>query len=105
MLSSMAHTNPGHNRAIMPYVVNVQSRRLDSMRSRVVIPLMRLARPREAGPRLNPEFMVRAGTLFLHVLPLFAAPLSVPGPVVASLAADDDASRTAIDAVITPAFG
>ena len=100
------NTNPGHNRAIMPYVANVQSRRSDSMRSKVVIPLMRLARPREAGPRLNREFMVRAET----VPPCACAlrrPLSVLGTVVASLAADDDASRiiAAIDAVITSAFG
>jgi hypothetical protein len=77
------------------------------MRSRVVIPLMRQARPRDAEPRLNPEFMVRAGTLFLQVLARFAALLSALGPVVASLAADDDASRiiAAIDPVITLAFG
>ena len=27
------HANPGRNRGMMPYVVNVQSRVLDSMRS------------------------------------------------------------------------
>jgi hypothetical protein len=38
---------------------------------------------------------------------MFAAPVPVLGPVVASLAADADASRiiAAIDAVITQAFG
>ena len=101
------HANPGRNRAIMPYVVNVQSRILDSMRSRVVIPLMRLPRPPDAEPRLNPEFVVRAESVFLDPLALFAAPVASLGPVVASLAADDDASRiiAAIDAVITQAFG
>lgn len=91
----------------MHYVVNVQSSRLDSMRSRIVIPLMRLPRPRDAEPRLNPDFAIQAETLFLDPLALFAAPVKALGPVVASLAADDDASRiiASIDAVITQAFG
>jgi toxin CcdB len=101
------HINPGRNRSIMPYVVNVQTRRLDDSRTRVVIPLIRLARTSNIEPRLTPEFVVKEEILVLDPLGMFAAPLSALGPVVASLSADADASRiiAAIDAVITQAFG
>jgi toxin CcdB len=101
------HINPGRNRSIIPYVVNVQTRRLDASRTRVVIPLIRLARTSNIEPRLTPEFVVKGETLVLDPLGMFAAPLLALGPVVASLSADADASRiiAAIDAVITQAFG
>jgi toxin CcdB len=101
------HANPGRNRSIIPYVVNVQSRRLDSARTRIVIPLIRLSRQSDAEPRLTPEFVIGSEALRLDPLGLFAAPVTALGPVVASLAADADASRIigAIDAVITQAFG
>ena len=101
------HVNPGRNRSVIPYVVNVQTRRLDSARTRIVIPLTRLPRPGDIEPRLTAAFVIRGETLFLGPLAMFAAPVPVLGPVVASLAADADASRiiAAIDAVITQAFG
>jgi toxin CcdB len=101
------HVNPGRNRAVIPYVVNVQTRRLDIAHTRIDIPLTRLARAGDIEPRLTPAFVIQAETLFLDPLTMFAAPVSALGPVAGSLAADSDASRiiAAIDAVITQAFG
>ena len=101
------HTNPGRNRATIPYVVNIQSRRLDAVGTRVVVPLVRSSHPRNADQRLVPSFQVLSEVLFLNPLALFTAPLSALGPVVASLADDKDAGRiiAAIDEVISQAFG
>ena len=101
------HTNPGRNRAIIPYVVNVQSRRLDGAGTRVVVPLVRSSDPRNADQRLIPAFQVLSEILFLNPLALFTAPLSALGPAVASLADDKDAGRiiAAIAEVISRAYG
>jgi toxin CcdB len=101
------HTNPGRNRAVIPYVVNVQSHRLEGAGTRIVVPLVRSSDSRNADPRLIPSFQVLAETLFLNPLALFTTPLSALGPVVASLAADPDAGRiiAAIDEVISQAYG
>ncbi len=101
------HENPGRNRAIIPYVVNIQSRRLDAAGIRVVVPLVRSTGPRNSEPRLTPKFTILSESLCLHPLAMFAAPLSALGPVVASLAGDDEAGRiiAAIDEVISQAYG
>jgi toxin CcdB len=101
------HVNPGRNRAVIPYVVNVHTSRLDTSHTRIVIPLTRLPRAGDIEPRLTPAFVIQAETLFLDPLAVFAAPVLVLGSVACSLAADGDASRiiAAIDAVITQAFG
>jgi toxin CcdB len=101
------HINLGRNRSTVPYVVNVQSRRFDAAGTRLVAPLMRQAGLRDADPGLAPKFVIRIDSVFLNPLLLFAAPVSALGPVVASLSADQDASRiiAAIDQVISQAFG
>ena len=101
------HVNPGRNRSVIPYVVNIQSRRLDGAGTRVVVPLVRSPNPRNSDPRLIPQFLILSETLSLNPLAIFTAPVSALGPVVASLANDKDASRiiTAIDEVITQAYG
>jgi hypothetical protein len=68
---------------------------------------MRIPRPKDAEPRLTPELVVADDSLFLDPLSIFAAPVAALGPVVASLSADEDASRiiAAIDQVISQAFG
>jgi toxin CcdB len=101
------HTNRGRNRAAIPYLVNVQSRRYDRAGSRVVAPLLRLPKLDGIEPALMPKFEIRGEQLVLSPLHLFTAPASGLGAVVASLAADEDASRivAAIDALITQAYG
>jgi len=62
---------------------------------------MRLPALRDAEPRLTPRYLIQ------DELPVFTAPVSALGPVVASLAADEQAGRViaAIDAIITQAYG
>ncbi len=100
------HGNPGRNRLEVPFVVVVQSRRFDTAGTRLVAPLIRPSGSRSAEPRLSPEFVILSDIVVLDPLLIFAAPVTALGPVIASLAADDDASRiiAAIDAVITQAF-
>jgi toxin CcdB len=101
------HINLGRNRTMVPYVVNVQSRRFDAAGIRLVAPLMRQAGLRDADPGLAPKFMIQTDSVFLNPLLIFAAPVAALGPVVASLSADEDASRiiAAIDQVFSQAFG
>jgi toxin CcdB len=101
------HSNLGRNRSSIPYLVNVQSRRHDAAGTRVVAPLMRLPSLREPKPRLSPKFVIRDEQLVLNPLLMFTAPVPALGPVVASLSADNDASRiiAAIEEVITQAYG
>ncbi len=101
------HSNPGRNRQAFPYVVSVQSRRFDGAASRVVIPLARSSGPPDADRRLMPQFVVGSEILFLDPLAMFAAPLAVLGPVVASLAGDPEAGEiiAAIDEVISRGYG
>ena len=101
------HANLGRNRANIPYLVNVQSRRYHAALTRIVNPLMRLPALRDADPRLVPEFLIGGESLTLNPLLIFATPVSALGPAAGSLAADGDAGRiiAAIDAVITQAFG
>jgi toxin CcdB len=100
------HINLGRNRSSVPYVVTVQSRRFDAAGTRLVAPLMRPSGYR-AEPGVAPKFVIRTAPVLLNPLLLFAAPVSALGPVVASLSADQDASRiiAAVDQVISQTFG
>jgi hypothetical protein len=62
---------------------------------------------RDADPPLTPKFVIRDEQLVFNPLLLFTALVGALGPVIESLAGDDDTSRiiAAIDALITQAFG
>ncbi len=101
------HLNKGRNRASVPHFVNVQSRRLDNLRTRLVVPLLRPPGPVGGEPRMAPEFAIQSETLGLGAFELFTAPASALGPVIASRSGDAGATRiiSATDEVITRAFG
>jgi toxin CcdB len=101
------HINLGRNRSSVPYVVTVQSRRFDAAGTRLVAPLMRPSGLPGAEPGVAPKFVIQTAPVLLNPLLLFAAPVSALGPVVASLSADQDASRiiAAVDQVISQTFG
>ncbi len=77
------HANPGRNSAIVPCVVNIQSRRIDASATRIVGPLVRPPEPRDSEPWLPPRFIIGSETAYLDPLTLFAAPAAALGPVVA----------------------
>jgi toxin CcdB len=101
------HANTGQNRAHIPYVVVIQSRRFDEARTRLVAALRTAPRGTVADPGITPRFRIEGRSVLLDPLQIVAIRRSVLGRLVASLA--DDASSSAIinaiDAVITRAYG
>ena len=101
------HANTGQNRADIPYVVVIQSRRFEQARTRLVAALRTAPRGAVADPTLTPRFRVEGKAVILDPLQIVAIRRSSLGRQVASLA--DDASSNAIinaiDAVITRAYG
>ena len=96
------HRNAGRNRVAVPYVVVVQSARLDGLPTRVVIPLVIPSQPYQRDPRLAPSFWVERREVVAHAWETQTIPRIALGSLLASLA--DDASAGAIvgatDAVI-----
>ena len=102
------YRSPARSRATVPFVVDIQSRRFDSLPTRVVIPLMAFrAQPGDEGLSLTPELHVNGRLVFLNPLEVQTLRRSLLGKPVASLA--DDASSgaiiNAIDSMISRAYG
>lgn len=99
------HRNLGAHRAEIPYVVVVQSRRLDGYRRRVVIPLVQGSVAPVVEPTLNPTFVIEGVTVVLHPLEIVSVPVERLGPWVVNLGADGDRIVDALDLVISRAWG
>jgi toxin CcdB len=102
------YRSPARSRATVPFVVDIQSRRFDSLPTRVVIPLMAFrARPGDEGLGLTPEFRINGRQVFLNPLEVQTLRRSLFGRPVASLADDvsSGAIINAIDTMITHAYG
>ena len=99
------HRNPGPRRAIVPLVVVVQSRRLDTYGRRLVVPLVLRSEVSALAPGLNPVFRVDGLEVVLHPLDMVSVPVSQLGERVGSLQGDADRVITAIDVVISRAWG
>lgn len=100
------HRNPGRHRAVIPFVVVVQSAAFDDYRRRVVVPLVRKSHVgaiHHAG--FNPGFVVEGVAVVLHPLELVSVPLEALGDPVASLAADGDRIIGALDELLSRAYG
>jgi toxin CcdB len=101
------HRATGQTRRAAPYLVVVQSRRLDRLPTRVVIPLIQSRGANDADPDLAPECRIEGKNFMLAPWQIFTIPVKALGPVVASLANDRDSAMVirAIDELITRAFG
>ncbi len=97
------HRNLGAHRHDIPFVVIVQSQRLDGYRRRVVIPLVLASSVPAAEPNLNPSFHVDAVEVVLHPLEIVSIAVDRLGERVASLADEADRIIAAIDLVISRA--
>jgi toxin CcdB len=93
------HRNPGRNRAAIPYVVVIQSRRFDQTRTRVVVPLMHAPLQPSMLLEVMPSFHIDGQDLVMNPLEMFTAPLSALGRVVGSLADEMSSSRIVINAL------
>lgn len=98
------HRNLGAHRREIPYVVVVQSQRLDGYRRRVVVPLVLASTVRSAEPSLNPSFRIEDVEVVLHPLDLVSIAVERLGEHVGTLIADADRIIAAIDIVISRAW-
>lgn len=98
------HRNQGSQRAVIPYVVIVQSRRFDLANRRVVIPLVLASAVPSADPRLNPAFDVEGTRVVLNPLHMVSMAVERLGERIASLKEDADRVIAAIDLLISRAW-
>jgi mRNA-degrading endonuclease toxin of MazEF toxin-antitoxin module len=101
------HQATGQTRRGAPYLVVVQSRRLNRLPTRVVIPLIQRRGGNDFDPDLAPLCDVQGQSLILAPWQIFTIPITALGRVVASLAGDSQSIRIirAIDEMITRAYG
>jgi toxin CcdB len=99
------HRNTGSQRAVIPYVVVVQSQRFDRARRRVVIPLVLESAIAHQEPRLNPVFTIQGRRVVLNPLHMVSVALERLGDRVGSIKEDGDRVIEAIDLLITRAWG
>ena len=100
------HVNPGFRRDAIPFVVIVQSRRLDRSKRRIVIPLVDKTKfHRIDEPRLNPTFRVAGREVVLDPLQIVSVAVEALGPFAESLAEFGDDIIAALDVVISRSYG
>lgn len=94
------HENPNPStRRDVPYLLDVQSGLLDSLATRVVIPLVRPSALRPAAI-LNPVFDIEGTSVVLSTAELAGVPTSALGAVVTSVAGRRDDVVRALDFLI-----
>jgi toxin CcdB len=99
------HRNLGPRKAEVPFVVVVQSRRLDGYGRRVVIPLVARSRVSVSEPNLNPTFTIEGDEVVLHPLEIVSVAKDRLGERVGTLEREGDRIVAAIDIVISRAWG
>jgi toxin CcdB len=101
------HANTGPNRSAIPFVVVVQSKQFDAMRTRLVAALRAAPAGNVADPTITPLFRIAGKRVILDPFQIVPVPRGSLGQVIASLAdnASSNAIINAIDAVITRACG
>lgn len=101
------HANQGRNRALVPFVVILQSARFDASRRRVVAPLLDAVDFGNLVSDTTPAFTIRGRRVVLDPFQIQTVPREALGAYVANLA--DDGSATAIqralDELFSRAFG
>ena len=90
------------SRARIPYLLDIQSDLLDSVATRIVVPLCKPdALSGKPAERLNPAFEVEGRKLFMLTLDLAGVSRKALGERVANLAAGRTAIIAALDLAIT----
>jgi toxin CcdB len=100
------HRNTGKNQEAIPFVVTVQSALFESYKRRVVVPLVRKSTVGKiSSPSFNPTFRIGNIAVVLHPLEIVSVPVEKLGERVASLASQGDAIVSALDELLTRAWG
>lgn len=79
-----ANTN-SKTKGSVPYLLDVQSELLDSLATRVVVPLVVTTKARQPITRLNPTFEIEGTEVLMSTPELAGVPNSTLGPLVVSL--------------------
>jgi len=91
--------NPATNKAI-PYYLNVQADLLDSLNTRVIVPLVREEEMGKSVKGLHLRFKVKGETVVLSTAELAGLPMRSLGDKVASLKSKRDEIIAALDLVL-----
>lgn len=97
------YRNPGRNRDI-PFVVQIQSSRLERSAGRVVMPLVRRSAGKPADHPLTPHLHVEGEDVFANPLDLATVPVEQLGTVLGILPErEQDAIIRALDELVSRA--
>jgi toxin CcdB len=100
------HRNNGNHADSIPYVVVVQSALFDDYSRRVVVPLVKAAAVGSvANQRFNPTFKIRRVSVVLHPLEIVSVAVDRLGKPVASLASEGTRILSALDELVSRAWG
>lgn len=92
--------NPNSQEAI-PYLLDVQADLLDSLNTRVVVPLVLAEEMRLAVKQLNPQFKIKGAAVVMSTGELAGLPLRALGEKITSLKSKRDEIIAALDLVFT----
>lgn len=92
--------NEETNRAV-PYLLNVQADLLDTLSTRVVIPLVASLTAGKAIKHLNPEFVIEGTAVFMSTAELAGVPARSMGKKVSSLKDQRHEIIAALDFLLT----
>ena len=96
------HINPNAaTRKAIPYLLDVQADLLDTLATRVVVPLVLEEKMGLAAKRLNPQFKVKGATVVMSTAELAGVPNRSLGDKVASLKNKRDEIIAALDLLVT----
>lgn len=85
----------------IPFLLDVQSDLLDTLSTRVVVPLVAKRAAGQAAERLNPQFKIRNISVILSTPELAGIPKNRLGKKITSLAAKRDDIIAALDIMFT----
>jgi len=91
---------PATNKAI-PYYLNVQSDLLDSLNTRVIVPLVRAEEMNQSIKNLHPTFKIKGEAVVMSTAELAGLPVRALGDRVTSLKNKRDEIIAALDLVFT----
>ena len=96
------YLNPNSStRQAIPYLLDVQANLLDSLTTRVVVPLLRAEIMELSASKLNPKFTINNTVVVMSSAELAGVSIRTLGEKVASLKAQRDEIIAALDLLFT----
>jgi toxin CcdB len=98
------HRNPGRNRAVVPYLLVVQSNQFRDAAQSVIVPLVDAEAFGAPESEFGPRFVMEGREVALDPLQITNVPRRVLGPPVGSLEEQDDRVVRAMDILLSRAW-